>query len=157
MEHRWHITNFAGLGTDSLYSLLQLRQDVFVVEQACIYRDLDDLDLHATHMLCWQGDELWAYQRCLRPGLSYPESSLGRIVVNPRGRGTGLGRELVARGIAHNLQQWPGKGIRINAQSYLRGFYLDLGFTPVGKEYDEDGIMHQQMLYDPGLRSPAER
>jgi ElaA protein len=147
MEHRWQTTDFSGLGSKALYQLLQLRQDVFILEQACIYRDLDDLDLHAIHMLCWQGEELWAYQRCLRPGLSFSESSLGRIVVDARGRGTGLGRELVTRGIQHNLQNWPGQGIRINAQSYLRGFYVDIGFTPVGEEYDEDGIMHQQMLY----------
>ena len=146
MEQRWQTTDFAGRGSDTLYTLLQLRQDVFILEQACIYRDLDDLDREATHMLCWVRDQLWAYQRCLRPGLSYPESALGRIVVHPTARGTGLGRELVARGIDYNLQQWPGTGIRINAQSYLREFYRDLGFAPVGEEYDEDGIMHQQML-----------
>jgi ElaA protein len=151
MPYRWQIADFAQLCNDTLYTLLQLRQEVFVVEQACIYQDLDNLDQLATHMLCWEGGTLRAYQRCLRPGLSFSESSIGRIVVAPGARGTGLGRDLVRLGVEHNLARWPESGIRINAQAYLSKFYSELGFDPVGDEYDEDGIMHQQMVY----RSPS--
>jgi ElaA protein len=150
MPYHWQTTEFARLGVDALYTVLRLRQAVFVVEQACLYQDLDGLDQQGTHMLCWDGEELAAYQRCLPPGASFRESAIGRIVVAPSYRNSGLGRELVVRGINHNLAQWPDSGIRINAQSYLREFYAGLGFDPVGTEYDEDGIPHQQMVY----RSP---
>ena len=109
--------------------------------------DLDGLDQLAMHMLCHQDEQLLAYQRCLPPGHSYPESSLGRIVVCPAARGLQLGKELVSRGISYNLQHWPKTDIRINAQAYLRGFYTDLGFETRGDVYDEGGIPHLQMLY----------
>jgi ElaA protein len=148
MKQQWQTLDFAQLGREQLYDILQLRQEVFVIEQDCVYLDLDGLDQQATHILCTQGEQLLAYQRCLPAGVSYAESSLGRIVVAPAARGLQLGRELVQRGIDYNLKQWPGSGIRINAQAYLRDFYAGLGFVPSGKEYEEDGIMHQQMVYD---------
>ncbi|MDH3994377.1 MAG: GNAT family N-acetyltransferase [Gammaproteobacteria bacterium] len=147
MTYQWETTEFAELSLLQLYALMRLRQAVFVVEQASIYLDLDNLDQAATHMLCWEGDELLAYQRCLAPGTSYPESALGRIVVAPEGRGRDLGRELVRRGLSYNLRRWPKTDIRINAQAYLEGFYGDLGFTADSDEYIEDGIPHIQMLY----------
>jgi len=147
MSHRWQIASFNDLTNTELYALLRLRQEVFAVEQTSIYLDLDGKDQAAIHMLCWQGDELLAYQRLLPPGLSYAESSMGRIVVNPAARGTRLGRDLVHRGIQHNLEQWPKQGIRISAQAYLQRFYEDLGFTAVGDKYSEDGIPHIQMQY----------
>ena len=147
MKQQWQTAGFSQLSQAQLYALLQLRQQVFVVEQACVYLDLDDRDQQAVHMLCWQGEQLQAYQRCLAPGVSYPESSLGRIVVAPRARGLRLGKELVQRGISHNLRHWPQSDIRINAQAYLNGFYSALGFTADGQEYEEDGIAHVQMLY----------
>ena len=147
MKQQWQTAGFSQLSQAQLYALLQLRQQVFVVEQACVYLDLDDRDQQAVHMLCWQGEQLQAYQRCLAPGVSYPESSLGRIVVAPRARGLRLGKELVQRGISHNLRHWPQSDIRINAQAYLNAFYSALGFTADGQEYEEDGIAHVQMLY----------
>ena len=147
MSHRWQTADFHALGNIELYTILRLRQEVFVVEQQCLYQDLDGRDQQATHMLCWLGTELLGYLRCLPPGTSYGESSIGRIVVAAAARGTGLGRELVARGIEHNTQQWPDVDIRINAQAYLRNFYTDLGFVTQGDQYDEDGIIHVQMLY----------
>ena len=154
MSQQWQTTDFAGLGGDTLYAVLQLRQAVFVVEQDCVYQDLDGLDQAAHHMLCWQTGQLVAYQRCLPPGTSYTESSIGRIVVAHSHRDCGLGRSLVSRGIQHNLARWPDCGIRINAQAYLRTFYSSLGFAPIGSEYDEDGIPHQEMVYSPA-NSPA--
>ena len=149
MSYSWQTTDFIRLGEHSLYRILHLRQAVFVVEQACVYQDLDGLDQKAIHMLCWSGEDLAAYQRCLAPGASFEESSIGRIVVAANHRDAGLGRELVVRGIEHNLGKWPDSGIRINAQAYLGAFYSTLGFVPVGPEYDEDGIPHQQMVYQP--------
>ncbi len=147
MNRQWQTSSFAELEVDALYDLLRLRQQVFVVEQDCVYLDLDGLDSAATHMLCREGGRLLAYQRCLPPGVSYPQSSIGRIVVAPEARGLRLGRDLVQRGIEHNLSRWPGSGIRLNAQAYLRRFYTELGFVAQGDEYDEDGIPHVQMLY----------
>lgn len=147
MKYQWQTTSFTGLNQQQLYAALRLRQQVFVVEQSCIYLDLDGLDQHAFHVLCWRDTELLAYQRCLAPGSSYRDSALGRIVVAPQARGAQLGRELVQRGISHNLEKWPQSDIRINAQAYLRDFYTTLGFDSLGDEYDEDGIPHLQMLY----------
>jgi len=147
MSYHWQTKSFQALGNDELYRILRLRQEVFVIEQQCFYQDLDGKDQQATHILCWLGTELMAYQRCLPPGTSYRESSMGRIVVASAARGSGLGRELVARGISHNEEQWPASDIRINAQSYLEDFYTELGFATQGDAYDEDGIMHVQMLY----------
>jgi len=145
MDYRWRTTGFAELELLELYALLRLRQEVFIVEQECLYLDADGLDLPAVHMLCWRGDSLVAYQRCLPPGACYPGSALGRILVSAALRGRGLGRELVRRGITHNLGRWPGHDILINAQSYLRRFYTELGFTAEGGEYDDKGVPHIRM------------
>ncbi|MFK8048577.1 MAG: GNAT family N-acetyltransferase [Halioglobus sp.] len=146
MAFHWEISTFDALSNNSLYQAMRLRQAVFVVEQNCIYPDLDGLDQESTHVLCWRDEELLAYQRCLPPGLSYSESSLGRIVVSPAGRGHKLGRELVQRGIDINMKQWPQSNIKIGAQAYLRSFYQSLGFVVLGDEYIEDGIAHIHML-----------
>lgn len=147
MDHLWQTCDFSGLDTCRLYAALRLRQEVFAVEQNCAYLDLDNLDQDAIHMLCWQEDKLVAYQRCLAPATHYRESALGRIVVSAHARGRQLGRELVRRGISHNLGRWPGQGIRINAQAYLEDFYTDLGFVAAGAVSSEDGIPHLQMVY----------
>lgn len=143
----WQTCAFEELAPADLYRALQLRQNVFILEQECLYPDLDDLDQPAVHFLCWQGPELVAYQRCLPPGISYPESSIGRIIVTPAVRGVQLGRQLVQRGIDYNLDRWPEHDIKIGAQAHLQPFYGSLGFATVGEEYLEDGIMHAPMLY----------
>src|SRR5262245_14691867 len=108
MTLKWQTLAFSQLTLESMYAVLRLRQQVFIVEQGCAYLDLDNLDQQAIHMLCTGDGKLLAYQRCLAPGLSFAESSLGRIVVCPSQRGQQLGRELVQRGITHNLSRWPG-------------------------------------------------
>jgi ElaA protein len=148
-ERDWLTLAWPELGIDQLYRILQLRQEVFVVEQNCVYRDLDGLDCQALHMLCLREGSLLAYQRCLPPGSSYGESSLGRVVVAPQARGEQLGRELVQRGIECNRRQWPGTPIRIGAQAHLQGFYASLGFVEASDPYMEDGIPHIEMLLDP--------
>lgn len=155
MNDLWHTASFGELALEQLYAVLRLRQEIFVVEQDCVYPDLDGLDLQAVHIFCTQGPLPVAYQRCLPPGLRYPDSSLGRIVVHPDRRGTGLGRQLVQQGIDHNLARWPGNDIVISAQAHLQSFYNSMGFNAEGREYSEDGIPHRQMRYT-ALRIPAE-
>ncbi|TGD72610.1 GNAT family N-acetyltransferase [Mangrovimicrobium sediminis] len=147
MSVRWITANFEELDNRALYAALRLRQVVFAVEQTSIYLDLDDLDQAAVHMLVLDGEQLLAYQRCLPPGLQEVESTLGRIVVDQAARGTGLGTELVERGIAHNLATWPESNIRIHAQAHLERFYGGLGFVTEGEPYDLDGIPHLEMVY----------
>lgn len=147
MSAQWLTTSFADITSEDLYAALQLRQQVFVVEQDCVYLDLDGADSQAIHMLCKQGSTILAYQRCLAPGLKYPESSLGRVVVCQAMRGQQLGRELARRGIEHNLQRWPEHDICISAQAHLQAFYGSVGFVAEGEEYLEDGIPHRKMRY----------
>lgn len=147
MTYQWQTSDFGGLNTLELYAALRLRQQVFVLEQNCAYLDLDNLDQDAVHMMCWREGDLLAYQRCLAPGANFSESALGRIVVSAPARGRDLGRELVRRGIRHNLERWPNNDIRINAQAYLQAFYAELGFVADGDVFDEDDIPHIQMVY----------
>jgi ElaA protein len=147
LDLNWQTKTFDDLSNHALYAVLKLRLDVFSIEQQCIYQDLDNRDQEALHMLGWQGEELVAYQRLLPPGLDYPESSIGRIVINMEARGHNLGKEMVQRGMDFALGTWPGNDIRINAQAYLRKFYMNLGFEPLTEEYIYDGIPHLEMLY----------
>ena len=145
---QWSCLPFSELGNDLLYSILKLRQEVFIVEQQCIYADLDDLDQPAWHLLVQRGDRLLGYLRSLPPGTSYEQSSLGRIAVSPEARGLKLGREIVQRGIDFNLERWPESGIKIGAQEYLEKFYHSLGFVTASDVYDEDGIPHIKMVME---------
>ncbi|MDC8757727.1 GNAT family N-acetyltransferase [Janthinobacterium fluminis] len=146
----WQWLTFEELSKTELYRLLALRQEVFVLEQRCLYQDLDGRDLDAWHLLGWQTVDgkrsLAASLRCLAPGAKYPEMSLGRVLTAPAARGTGVGRQLLAQGIARAERQFPGHAIRIDAQRYLERFYQSFGFVSVGAPYDEDGIEHIDML-----------
>lgn len=146
MSHQWQVLSFDELSTTQLYKIMQLRQRVFVVEQDCIFLDLDGLDQEAFHILCWRGNELIAYQRSLPPGCGFPDSALGRITVAPEARGLSLGRELVQRGLDYNFSSWPDHDIQIGAQVYLESFYSSLGFVSCNDEYIEDGIPHIHMI-----------
>jgi ElaA protein len=143
---QWQAYRFDELNTQQLYQILRLRQLVFIIEQDCLYPDLDDLDQQSVHLCAWKDGELLAYLRSLPPGLDYAESALGRILVSERARGLKLGRELVQRGVALNQRTWPGSDIKIGAQAYLEKFYQDLGFETIGEIYIEDGIPHIKML-----------
>jgi ElaA protein len=146
MNQHWETLSFDQLSTTQLYKIMQLRQRVFVVEQDCIFLDLDDLDQCGVHILCWRGSELIAYQRCLPPGQGFIDSALGRIAVAPEARGIKLGQELVQRGIDHNFSRWPDNDIQIGAQAHLIDFYANLGFVSCNDEYVEDGIPHIHMI-----------
>lgn len=147
---QWQWASFDALSKEDLYAALARRQEVFVVEQACAYQDIDGHDRQAFHLLGWQGDaaqrHLAAYLRCLFPGIKYPEISLGRVLCAPSVRGAGVGRELLVQGILHAERQFPGLPIRISAQLYLESFYRNAGFGRISEPYDEDGIPHVDML-----------
>jgi ElaA protein len=146
----WQWRGFAELTTTELYEVLAQRQQVFVLEQQCFYNDFDGLDQQAHHLLGWRSidgrRELAAYLRCLAPGAKYAEMSLGRVLTTRAARGSGAGRELLARGIECAERQHPGHRIRIGAQAYLERFYQSFGFKTISEPYDEDGIMHIDML-----------
>ena len=140
------IKRFNELSTHELYVILQLRSEVFVVEQDCVYQDLDNKDLDAYHVLGVLDKEIVAYARIFKPGDYFLESSIGRIVVKKEFRKFQYGYKLVENSIQfieNNLQQ---NTILISAQSYLTKFYNSLGFIRVGEEYLEDGIPHIKML-----------
>lgn len=141
-----HEKSFAELTTTELYAILQLRQRVFVVEQACAYLDCDDNDQHAIHVWTTSGTALVAYARLFAPGVKCVEAGLGRVISAPEARRTGAGRAVVARAIAIIERRYGSVPIRIAAQSYLLKFYRDLGFEPVSEEYLEDSIPHHDML-----------
>ena len=131
---------------DNLYDALALRSRVFVLEQGP-YLDADGVDRMAWHLLGRDGSGvLQGYLRLVDPAVKYREPSLGRVVVAPELRGTGLGRRLVAEGIDRCSAAWPGQAVRISAQAHLQTFYAEFGFAPVGEVYLEDNIQHLEML-----------
>ena len=146
MQLKWKYNFFTELGVDELYTILQLRNEVFVVEQNCVYQDADNKDAASYHLTGWEGNTLAAYCRILPPGLSYSEASIGRVVSSPAYRNTGCGRELMNEAILRTLAQFDCNTIRISAQLYLKKFYEQLGFTQVSETYMEDNIPHIEML-----------
>ncbi len=125
---------------------MELRQQVFVVEQKCVYLDADGLDTACIHGLASSNATLVAYARILPPGLAFDAAaSIGRVVTHPSARGTGLGRALVAEALRETQHRFPTHDITIGAQAYLRRFYEAFGFAAIGEPYDEDGIMHIHM------------
>ena len=142
----WTWSRFAGLSLDDLYDALALRCRVFILEQGP-YQDPDGLDRVSWHLLGRDdAGRLQAYLRIVDPGCKFAEPSMGRVITAPEVRGTGLGRTLVAEGLARSDAAWPGRGHRISAQAHLQRFYGGFGFTTVGEPYAEDDIPHVEML-----------
>ncbi len=142
----WRFAPFAELTPREVHDLLRLRAEVFVVEQACAFQDVDGADLAAWHLLGVRGGELVAYARLIPAGVKFAEASIGRVVTSPALRGTGYGRELMRESLCGADTLWPGQPIRIGAQQRLERFYGDFGFAKASEPYDEDGIMHIEML-----------
>lgn len=146
----WFNKTFAGLSAEELYQIVQLRQQVFVVEQNCVYLDADGYDREALHLFAVQQGCVVAYCRLLPPGLKYQEASIGRVCTALAQRASGLGRELMHRALTLVGESYASESvrvdIRISAQLYLQNFYGSLGFTAVSAPYDEDGIPHIEML-----------
>lgn len=142
---RWEIKSFDALSTAELYDIIALRDLVFVVEQHCIYLDADGRDKKAFHLMGFDDHNLIAYCRLFAPGLVYEEASIGRVVTHPSARRTGLGKELVRQAIAQISALFETSIIRISGQLYLKEFYQNLGFEPLGGVYMEDDIPHIAM------------
>jgi ElaA protein len=145
---RWRWCRFDELSVHELAAIYTARQQVFAVEQACAYLDADGCDEHSWHLAAWSTGQRVpvAYARVVHPGQKYAEPSIGRVITTGTARGTGLGRELLARALGWCAQAYPGHGVRISAQSRLERFYQDAGFEIVGARYMEDGIPHTEML-----------
>lgn len=144
---RWHWHRWNTLSNDLLYALLKLRTEVFVVEQDCVFQDMDGLDAASEHLCALdEAGALIGYARLLPPGLKYPEASIGRVVVPFALRRTALGRALMAQALAGCAERYPQVPIRIGAQQRLQGFYEGFGFAASGAPYLEDGILHVEML-----------
>lgn len=144
---QWEIKAFDQLSLQELYTILTLRTNVFVVEQACPYPEVDGKDPNCLHLLGTINGELVAYLRILPAGLRYDKVSIGRVVIKPSHRGKGLGRLMMEQAIHCITNEWKESQIIIGAQAYLEKFYQSLGFEPVSEVYLEDDIPHLDMLY----------
>ena len=138
----WEIKEWAELSPNEVENIFSLRSEVFVVEQDCVYQDIDGKDQKAKHVLGKKNNEIVAYARIFKPGEYFKEASFGRAVVKKTERGKGVGDELV-KNCLENITE---EEIKISAQSYLKGFYGKHGFKAEGKEYLEDGIPHTAMF-----------
>jgi ElaA protein len=150
----WKRLGFADLTPHQLYEVLQLRTDVFVMEQDCTFQDMDGTDLQAVHLLGTtsvegQGEQLMAYARLFPAGIKFSEASIGRVLTRQCVRGTGLGHVLIREAIASVAALWGAQPIRIGAQSRLTAYYRQHGFVEVGATYLEDNIDHQDMVWQP--------
>ncbi len=129
-----------------LYKILQLRAEIFVVEQNCVYNDLDDLDLEGMHLIGLKNNNIIGYARILPSGTRFEMASIGRLVVDSNNRNNFYGQKIMEQAIQFIQKEWGNQQIKISAQKYLEKFYSNLGFETVSKEYLEDGIPHIGMV-----------
>jgi len=143
----WRCLPFDALHARTLYALLQLRTEVFVMEQDCVFQDMDGADAQCFHLLGEAADQtLVAYARLVPAGLKFAEASIGRVVTLPAARGGGLGHVLMREAVQALHGLWGVQAIRIGAQARLQAFYRQHGFEPDGPIYIEDGIDHIEMV-----------
>ncbi|MDZ4823550.1 MAG: GNAT family N-acetyltransferase [Flavobacteriales bacterium] len=146
----WHTSAFHDLTPNELYEILALRISVFVVEQNCSYQEADGKDQESYHLFANdESGKTVAYLRLVKPGISYDEWSIGRVVSDPNARMKGLGKEVMKRGLEWIHTHHGKLPVRISAQLYLKMFYEDFGFVQVSESYLEDDIPHIEMLYTP--------
>lgn len=141
----WYIKYYHQLNVNDLYDILHLRSEVFVVEQQCVYQDIDNKDQKALHVLGYADGSLAAYCRLFRPGDYFEQASIGRVVVSPRRRKHGFGHLLMKKAVEIMACELGETKITISAQLYLQSFYESHGFVKTGDGYLEDGIPHIQM------------
>ncbi|CBW74332.1 Acetyltransferase, GNAT family [Mycetohabitans rhizoxinica HKI 454] len=147
----WSFRHFAELSAADVYDMLDVRSEVFVVEQRCIYRDIDQLDWQAWHLFARDtrlpGCPCAGYLRVLSAAQHDERADrvIGRVLTSPRHRGDGLGRALMAQALDHIGSRWPNTAVRLHAQAHLQRFYRGFGFEPISDEHDDDGIAHVWM------------
>ena len=148
MNHKtnftWH--NFDTISKEELYDVLSLRQRVFIIEQDCVYEDLDYSDQEANHLLLYKDNKLIGYSRVFPPGIKYDAASIGRIVTDLKYRGKGFGKSITHESIRFIKNHFPKSDITISAQYRLINFYENLGFRKEGSVYLEDDIEHIKMI-----------
>ncbi|MBT8271466.1 MAG: GNAT family N-acetyltransferase [Bacteroidia bacterium] len=136
---------FKDLNTDDIYEILRLRSEVFVVEQNCVYQDIDNKDQKAIHVLGYKGKDLVAYARLFKPGYYFKAATIGRVVVKRNERANNYGRDIMIATIKAAEDYYKAAEITVSAQTYLIVFYNELGFIEHGDTYLEDGIPHIRM------------
>jgi ElaA protein len=146
MQIQWLLKKFEALSPYQVYAILQLRNEVFVVEQHCVFQDADDKDQHSYHLLGFSDNKLVAYTRIVPAGVIYEQASIGRVVTSPSIRRAGAGRQLMQQSIQTVYELFGKVPIKIGAQLYLKKFYESLGFVQVSEVYLEDGIEHIYMI-----------
>lgn len=142
----WQCKFFDALSPNELYAILRLRNEVFVVEQNCVFQDADNKDQQSFHLMGWKEDHLAAYSRIVPKGVTFPYNSIGRVLTSPLSRRGGFGRALMQKSIEVCEELFGCGTIKIGAQLYLKKFYENFGFVQTGDVYDEDGIDHIHML-----------
>lgn len=146
MKLEFKIKHFKELSGEEMYQILQLRSEVFVVEQNCVYLDPDGKDYRANHVIGYYENELAAYTRIFDAGDYFEEASIGRVLVSPRFRDLKLGHELMTESVSQVLKCFNQTKIKIGAQLYLEKFYQSHGFVTISDVFLEDGIEHVFML-----------
>ena len=146
MQIQWLLKKFEELTPYQLYAILQLRNEVFVVEQNCVFQDADDKDQNAYHLMGFENNKLVAYTRLVAPGEIYEQPSIGRVVTSPVVRRSGAGKEVMKQSIDAVYTLFGIQPIKIGAQLYLKKFYESLGFEQISVVYLEDGIEHIYMI-----------
>lgn len=141
----WNLKKFDDLTVHELYAILRLRNEVFIIEQNCVYQDIDDKDHPALHLMYFDEEKLIGYTRILPPGISYTDPSIGRVVTAPSVRNKGLGKELMQKSIEACINRYGTVNITLSAQLYLKKFYESFDFISIGEKYLEDGIDHIKM------------
>lgn len=147
MSINWNCKLFDELNVHELYAILRLRTEVFVVEQNCVFQDMDNKDQSSYHVCGWASDQLVAYTRLVPAGVSYEQASIGRVITAPSARSTGMGKELMQYSIKKLYERWGKQSIKLGAQLYLKKFYESFGFQQTSDIYIEDGIPHIEMLF----------
>ena len=141
-----NVKSYQELNKKELYDLLQLRSEVFVVEQDCVYQDIDGKDQKARHVLGYKKDQLVAYTRIFKAGDYFEKASIGRVVVAKNQRHFKYGHDIMRASIEAIRTHFKQGVIKISAQCYLKSFYNNLGFKEIGEEYLEDDIPHIAMM-----------
>lgn len=140
------VKKFNELTLYELYEIMQLRNEIFIVEQNCPYQDLDNKDFKATHILVYLDDKLVAYSRIFDVGITFKEASIGRVITHKKVRSSGIGKLLMEKSIETLYELYGKQNIRIGAQYYAIPFYKKFNFVTEGEVYLEDGIKHIEMI-----------